>query len=303
MSLPSLTKTWQFNVNNAQTAQGTALLDNRTALLAIKNAMIGFGTQPWTVVSSSNSVTANSSDNWTVPTSLVWQSNGVSHSWIVLKQAGIGTNFQILLSCTSGSSTGQILTIRYSPSVGFTGGTSTTDPTASDSVLMLNNASWGGVSADVAMRWSVMQSTDGQCTRVMTFSSGSLGAFWAFEKFANPTAGTPGASNTGWVSLTTTLAGTTVQNSITATTAVSYESVANISIASEISGAYDIFPIGVTCTATVGARGRLGTLQDIWFTSSGTATGDTMPSSGTTGQFVIINNVLLPWNNGSFNLS
>ena len=42
MALPTLSKTWQFNVNNQTTAQGSVLADCRKTLRAIKNAMIGF---------------------------------------------------------------------------------------------------------------------------------------------------------------------------------------------------------------------------------------------------------------------
>lgn len=315
MALPSLTKTWQFNVNNAQTAQGSAIADNRTALLAIKNALIGFGTSPWTVVSSSNSVTASAADNWSTISNIVWANNGSAHSWIVLKQTGIGSNAQLLISCVPGSVSGANLKIQFSPTVGFSGGTNTTDPTASDSIVSsINGNSWTSVTTDAALRWSVMQSTDGQCTVVFIFSGGTLQTFWYVSKFANATTGTPGGTNNGFLytfaGVAPTLAGVTYQNSIAASCSLSGESVANIGIASEVSGAWDIFPIAVAGT-TVGARGRLGTLQDIWVGSSGVAVGDTYPATGSPlAQFVQISNanvltggIVLPWNNGAVNLT
>lgn len=308
-----MTKTWQFNVNNAQAAQGTPLADNKMQLLAIKNALIGFGTQPWTVVSSSNSVTASNADNWSTVANLVWNSPGSAHSWIVLKQTGIGSNFQVLIACDVASATGASGSIKISPSTGFTGGTTTANPTAADSFNLINVASFLTLSADAALRWSVMQSTDGQCTRIFGFSGGSLLYYGMFEKGANATGGTPGATNSGWghwIVSAPSFAGTTSQNGINAATVPSYESTANISIASEVDGAWDIFPVGIACTATVGARGRLFTLQDVWFSSSGIAAGDTFPATGSpTSQFIVIAGtaaigaVVLPWNNGAFNLT
>lgn len=310
MALPSLTKTWQFNVNNAQTAQGTALADNRLALFNIKTAMIGFGTQPWTVVSSSDSTASGNTDKWVAATNLVWNTAGSAHSWIVLKQTGIGSNAQLLISCSASSGSGLNATIKFSPSVGFTGGTTTADPTATDAITFINGVAWTTINTDVALRWSVMQSTDGQCTRVFVFSGGTLTSFWMIEKFANATGGTPGASNTGWgfattlLSVVNTFNGQTNQNGTTAATIISYESASNIAIASEVSGAWDMFPIGIVCTATAGCRGKLGTIQDAWFGSSGIALGDTYPATGSPlAQFVQFGLLILPWNNGAVNLT
>jgi len=133
-----------------------------------------------------------------------------------------------------------------------------------------------------------------------------------FQKGGNATGGTPGATNSGfghWTNQSTSaLGGFTVQNAISATTVLSYEATANLTIASEVDGLWDIFPIGQTCTATVGARGRLFTLQDIWVSSSSLAVGDSAPTSGTTGQFVCAQGnasqtIWVPWNTGAFNLS
>jgi hypothetical protein len=73
-------------------------------------------------------------------------------------------------------------------------------------------------------------------------------------------------------------------------------------IANELSGEWPLWPISIDCS-TVGARGRLGTLVDIWMGSSAVASGDSYPATGTTGQFAQFNNLVIPWNGGAVNLS
>ncbi len=318
MALPSLTKTWQFNANNAQGALGSASLNNRTLFVALKNAMKGFGTNPWTVVYSCDSVTAGTAGDGVdriVTAANVVASTAGARSWIVLKQTGIGSNYQLLITFDVTNGNTAFADITYSPSAGYTGGTTTTNPTATDqSTNMTPSQAWSGISTDVACRWTVMQSTDGQCTRWLVFAAGTQRVFAMFEKGANPTTGTPGATNSGWATYTnqigSTLAGQTIQNAIQTTTVVSYETAAaNIGIASEVSGVWDIFPFGATSSATVGARGRLFTIQDAWLTSPNLAVGDSFPATGTTNQFIVCGGsaalftVVLPWNAGAINLS
>src|SRR5947209_5087453 len=104
-ALPAPSLTWQQSLNNVQLASGTALTDHRTILLGIKNALIGFGTNPCTVKGSCHSTVAglDAVDRWSAIANLVWAAAASAHSWIVLEQGGIytsgGSKTQILLSC------------------------------------------------------------------------------------------------------------------------------------------------------------------------------------------------------------
>lgn len=313
MALPVLSKTWQFNVNNAQAALGSSGLDNRSLMLAYKNAMIGFGTNPWTVKYSCSSTVAGTAgdgvDRWATVANVVNANSGVAHSWIVLAQTGLSSTFQVCIDYNNGTAAASSASIIFSAAAGFTGGTTTARPTATDEQAVLSNAAWINNNADAAFRWHAMQSTDGQCTRIFSFIAGAIQNVLIFEKFTNATGGSPGATNGGALNIFLTLAnfnnmGTwTRQNGTNVNTSMAYESVSNLSIASEVSGAFDIFPMACTSTTTVGTRGRLGTFQDIWIGSSGVATGDSYPASGTTGQFVQVGQIIMPWNTTAFLLT
>lgn len=204
-------------------------------------------------------------------------------------------------SCNQASASGNNITVVISPSAGFTGGTTLTRPTATDEIILISNAVYG-VGTDVATRWSVLQSTDGQCTRVWVANSGSIQFFWAFEKPVNTTTGWSNPS----VSFVTgasppLLNGQAKFGATTATVAMGVESIAATTVANEIDGSWPMVPIGLS-SSTVGARGRHGTLQDIWWGSTNVTTGDTYPNDATN-QFVQIGNIILPWNGGGVNLT
>lgn len=321
MALPTLVKTWQHNVNNAIVAQGSTAADNKAWLLAVKNAMIGFGTAPWTVFYSCNSVTAGTAgdgvDRWTTVANLVNAAG--AHSWIVLKQTGIASNFQVCIdynSAAAGANTGAIV---VSQNAGFTGGSTTARPTATDETVLIS-AQWCALSSDLATRWSVMQSTDGQLTRMLLCAGGNPVAYWSFEVPANSTTGwtnpfiaTIAVSSGNIAASSIAGIGSTITKMKSGSTLgnVSYMSEGTSSslaitdgtigsIANEISSEWAMYAISIY-GSTVGIRGRHGSLQDIWFGSNAIATGDVYPASGNL--FIQAGNLILPWNGGAFNLS
>ena len=72
MALPTLEKTWQFNVNQAIATTGVVNTDAQNLLFRIKQTLIGFSSNPWTVVRSSNSVTTGASDLWVAASNLIF---------------------------------------------------------------------------------------------------------------------------------------------------------------------------------------------------------------------------------------
>ena len=315
MALPTLSKTWQFNVNNQTTAQGTALADCRKTLRGIKDAMIGFATNPWTVRYSCDSVTAGTAgdgvDRWSADTNLVWANAGTAHSWIVLRQTGIGTTYELLISCEN--STPSNLTLLTSIS-GFSGGSKTARPTATDELTIASSGQWisGG---DVSNRWSVMQSTDGQCTRILVGYSGIFATLIVLDKPNNPTTGwsTPnfsalyfanGGLNTNTTGVITTIVPLARSRigSTNGSVSLTIEGIGNNfstdttigNIANEVDSSWDMWPLGIACI-TSGARGRHGSLFDLWAVSTVRASGDMIPADGSN-QFAVFGNFVLPWN-------
>lgn len=315
MALPTLSKTWQFNVNNQTTAQGSVLADCRKTLRAIKNAMIGFATNPWTVRYSCDSVTAGTAgdgvDRWSADTKLVWANAGTAHSWIVLRQTGIGTTYELLISCEN--ATPSNLTILTSIS-GFSGGSTTARPTATDELTVASSLQWIAGS-DVSNRWSVMQSTDGQCTRILVGYSGIFATLIVLDKPNNPTTGwtTPNFSalysnGSGLTTVTTGIFSTGAPSarsrigSVNGSVSLTIEGIGNNfatdttigNIANEVDSSWDMWPLGIACI-TSGARGRHGSLFDLWAISTVRASGDMIPADGSN-QFAVFGNFVLPWN-------
>lgn len=193
MPLPTLEKTWQHSVNQTVTAQGTTLNTQRRSLRTIKNLMIGFATNPWTVRGSSNSTAAgmDSVDRWSADSDLVGNTAGSAHSWIVLRQTGIGSTSEICIDLQSTANS--LLVTVFQSNTGFSGGSTTARPTAGDEIaISTTNSHWGGTlgSADQNVIVNVQQSTDGNCTRVFTFYQNFCTGFWIIDK--------PKAPRTGW---------------------------------------------------------------------------------------------------------
>lgn len=332
MSLPTLAKTWQFDLNQVITAQGTPLATNQKLLFTLKNNLEAF-TNGWSCLGSSNSsVATNMSspdnvDRWASASNLVWGANtSIAHSWIVLKQTNIATNFQILIDLGQTSASGNEIYVSISPLAGYTGGTTTTRPTATDEIVLTssNNLNWGTASSsDVQLVLHVMQSTDGQCTRVAVFFNNICHIAWIFDKVLNPVSGwtipffayatdaatqnTPiltygnfyssnvssgNIKGKGPVTSAMTLFFTSESYNDNSTT--NYALGSSINAPNDIDGNYPFFPIGLASKST-GNRGRHGQVFDLWWGTVGANSGDQYPgdASKTFGQ---IGNLIFPWN-------
>lgn len=147
MVLPALSKNWQFDVNALLPSSGSHLLDCQRLILKLKTSLLSFASYPWTVTLSCDGVTVGAAgeDLWVEPGDLVWQTAdfGTNRSWCVLRQE---TGLELLLECRNSTSggIGKALRIVLSPSVGFTGGSLTSRPTAADEVVLADGTSSGG---------------------------------------------------------------------------------------------------------------------------------------------------------------
>ncbi len=327
MALPTPVKTWQVDPNNAVTYITSASATAQRLMLGIKNALIGFGTLPWTVSGSSNSVAAgmDAVDRWTLSTNLVWTflGSGAARSWIVLRQTGIGATFEICIHLlrSSTDSNNFLYVEMVASQVGFSGGSTTARPTAADEVIFNDLAGsapgtgglWGSSStASVGYHYHVMQSTDGQCTRVVINqdNDGDCSGFMLFDKPKNPVTGWSDpyvvlgiGNSTGSVmthAVVNDLAKAYGRGSGTMSMYLTCEGTVSSMITEQqtVVNAFDaswpMAPMGLY-SATASHIGRHGELFDIWYGSTTRVNGDQYPDSGTTYQFTQFDDIILPW--------
>lgn len=331
MALPVLSKTWQYNTNISITQGNSSPQGYCSQLLfELKEALIGFGSNPWVVVASSNASVANSNDNWAAWTDVRHENPGTAHSWIVLKQAGVATNFQICFDPIRNSG-GNLSVVRtyVSENAGFTGGTTTNRPTATDEIDTWNHPSTGQpewtdriLPSSVPGWLHVMQSTDGEITRFLYYSASVNYVFgniekpkdvqsgwtipWIFTFSTSEYSGTDYKPTYGYLNdlceLTPCRAGgvTSAHCYYTAEGCISSTLAEQQSFTAPLdSSSYGMYPIGLWCL-DVGAQGRLGALTDIWWASVATSDGDYYPAD-LSKQFVQVYDLVLPWNGGTMN--
>lgn len=332
MALPTLVKTWEFNPNVGITATGTALGTNRLILKTLidrlttatgwvnnVNASITPSNLP-TVSYSCDGTTAGTPgdavNRWTDPTKIVFANPGTAHSWIVLRFPKIQTGFEVLISCENFSTNGVQLTCYYSPTNGFTGGTVTARPTATDERVFLSNAGWGGAgNTDGNVRLQFFKSSDGESFKVVFLNSSVCNGYLHFEK--------PVAFHSGWgkpgtvawfgagsitnmltnVNLNTnpnffTTSGAsgsgTMQCGITMPYFASNTVNALFTGANELSLNYPFLPASISSNS-VGAKGVHGYFNDLWWGLVSVANGSTFPTTGTQHQFVQFGVLVFPW--------
>lgn len=319
MPLPAYTKTWQYSRNNTTAAQGSALATNRRTMRSLVNLLLGFATSPWTERYSCDGTTAGTAgdgvNRWSVDANLVWGTG--AHSWQVIRQTGLATNAELCIDLNSaGSGT---ITLVYSQSAGFTGGTTTARPTATDEIVLLSGASWGVSTSDVQTRYSAMQSTDGQCTRIIMCMAGVVSAVYVIDKPTNTTTGWTNpnfclayASSTS-VSPTIANLDTLGRSKILGTTATmqmlcegtaSGAAIANSTwgnLPNDIDGSWPMFPVGIASTTAL-TKGRHATLQDLYWGSQAIAVGEGYPADGTN-RWIQVGGLLLPWGDDSTGLN
>lgn len=316
MAAPVKTKTWQYNVDNLQAALGTVALDNSSLIYALKNALQGFGSSPWVcdyscLTTGNVGTKGDGTDRLTSAAAIVWNTAGSAHSWIVLKQ---GT-FELCFDFSNNTGTRNVMTIVVSWGAGFTGGSATARPTATDEKTIITNGNWLVSTTDLAMRWSIQMATDGTSTRLFVFAGGSqiLGAF--FDQMTQLTTG----NTNPWVAFWSSGAGYSVGSlsgvifplfpaSVQALASLTCEATisgtalySNQIIANETDGTWPAWPLGLYVSGTVGARGKQGNLQDIWFGSTSATTGDSYPLANA--DFLQVGGCIIPWNQGPFHTS
>lgn len=130
-TLPNPTLSWSAPVHGTVTQQASSTLTNKTLKLACKNALVAHGGP---ISQSCDGTTAGTPgdnvDRIASTTEIVGNTPGNAHSWWV---HNFGTRGQVLFDNDSTSDGGGAPgSVYWSPSGGFTGGSTTARPTAAD---------------------------------------------------------------------------------------------------------------------------------------------------------------------------
>lgn len=329
---PSFQKTWQFNVNQLVDAETTASLQAASTMLTYLNSWLGFPLNPWTMRRCCDSVTVKTDGTnlFTDKTKFVGAAAGTAHSWFVVRNPS-GQEVCVDFSSASGA----YLAGEYvSASAGFTGGTTTNRPTATDERQLRGSTAspsqWlaGTAGVNVRLRVHVMHSTDGLSTvSFVTYQQVAL-SMLQFGRVAEPVSGWSapvmalwaGTQSTG--SLTSTFAqtwtnfrdfqlhvadGPSGQMDIRVTPKIgassngqTYSSTKDSLIAisanreSGYSGRWGLRSFGYF-SRTSGMIGRHGKAVDKWFTASGLPGGTVFNASDGVRSLAVIGNWVLPW--------
>jgi hypothetical protein len=282
--------------------------DNQDYIFKLKQFLIGFATNPWTVWGSSDSVNYSGGgvDYWVDSSDLIWGSG--AHSWIVLQQAGIGTNFSICFDLLYTSY--QNWTLVVSPVAGFTGGSASSRPTASDEVVLVSNSYHGGQTSAFTGKLHVCQANDGSCTRWVLNRGGDCSAFGIFDKPKSPFTGwlnpsifgfkgsiSGGACSISQWNDTANLKSRVSTNFSLYMTCEGWQASigSDLGVADEDSGDWPVMPIGLA-SETPGYRGHFkGSIYDLWWGPTALNTADTFPENSSR-QFVVFDDLIFPWN-------
>jgi len=323
MALPTKVKTWQIDTNN-RIVSAAELPWYQALMFALKESLIGFASNPWTVVASSDGATANNAgtDLWVDSGDLVWSTG--NHSWIVLENVS-GSMLAIAFDISSTSN--QDAQILFSPSGGFlaanggTDGTIAARPTATDEFDAIAGtdalASWHNqVSAPIDSVFHVWHSNDGTVTYIAGFTSNVVHTFVALGSINNPVTGHTTPYLGSWVSsngiaaitsmaslndnqrMRSSQGGVVFNMYLTcpgAATSMVPEFVGS-AVAEELSGELFFYETGMVCGSDVGYRGPKGSLYDVyWGQYQLAANGDTYPNNASTREWVQVGALVLPW--------
>lgn len=316
MALPTPDKLWNFDVNIALPSLGSATADGRRFIRKLKTKILGGGA--WAVKRSSNAVAVANSDLWSSDASVVRGSSGSPHSWIVLQRTDITLELLLDVNCDSAYDYGTVVVSR----TGFTGGTISNRPAATDEVYVVGTASsYASWHAAGNSTFSVVlhsfNSTDGQVQRIVAVKANVTVLFIDLSTLKNPPSGLVTPFVVGWVPTAPTF--NTINNTggggegryfglhaslpIRAYLATEGYTVAGTAsaigtlqiIQNELSAAWSMTPAAVVGYSP-GTKGRHGNLYDLWFGEINKTNSTTYPDDASR-QFIQFGYLILPWAN------
>jgi hypothetical protein len=316
VALPTPDKLWNFDVNVALPSLGSADADGRRFIRKLKTKILGGGA--WTVKRSSNAAAVANSDLWSSDASVIYGSSGSPHSWIVLQRTDVA--FELLLDVNHGSvyNYGTVVISRS----GFTGGTVSNRPTATDAVYVIgtatNYAAWHAAgSAAFSSVLHCFNSADGQVQRIVALKANVTVLFIDLSTLKNPPSGWATPFVVGWVPSAPTFSainnsgggsegryfgfhGTLPIQAYLATEGYTVAGTASAIgalqiIQNELSAAWSMTPVAVVGYSP-GTKGRHGNLYDLWFGEINKTNSTTYPADASR-QFIQFSYLILPWAN------
>lgn len=318
MALPTPEKTWQF-AHVAPAPSGTTTLDEQNIIYQMKEALKAFGTLPWVCAGSNDGVTAamDGVDRINTPTKFTFTGT-VGASWIVLEAPD---GLQMLLYGANGGSFSLAFYTKFSRSAGFTGGTTTSIPTATDEdQTTAGNGhdlfNWSGFPTGVQVACHIMHSTDGEETRMffciqgycdawigvgVAGQPGSLwnGRWYGHGPFTNANLATSQWTwNVGqnWIKAQTPGGSFGYLNALKDMSQQTniYEA---FTVPNEISGEVPLWPLGLYGNPTyiTGLRGQAGYLKDWWLTVNSINAGDGFPGDASKQFMSFGSGIVVPW--------
>ncbi len=187
-------RNWTNYQNQVPADQSTLEKQAQSILWAVKDKLVTAG---WTVTQSSDSVTADGTDNWTTSANLVWGTG--AHSWVVLKSpnnfpsTGENTYFAIDLA----NANKYQVSLRLA-TADWTGGTTSSIGTGTNAVSWANqqflkstlaNAKWHlHVSSEGDVVWYVSRDSAGYAAfgyMAVACTDTQSGDDWPIYEFAN----------------------------------------------------------------------------------------------------------------------
>lgn len=311
--LPTLRKAWQQRVVPVP-AESTAANQAAATFVALKNTWRQFN-QPWLVVGSSDSVTAalDGVDRILTKANVVNNAAGV-HSWWV------GKNAAGVYICVDFNTSGKHLaTVVMSPSAGFTGGTTSARPTATDEVVAISQADWlAGAAAVGDFSMVVIHAVDGRNTHSFVACNGVLLSEWIIGEVSDVVAGwtlphvamvggSQGIADTR-LHLTTRQTDNSrfvsrgpsgsMPNRLMLPASYGNFLTIRMTAASPVSGRWLVVPCGVL-SLQAGMTGRHGMLTDVWRGSDAGSTGRLFRDAA--GPFFIqLGGWVVPWDGSAW---
>jgi hypothetical protein len=341
MTEPTRTKTWTkysawIQDGDGPTPQAGQTSDRSAArliLYLIKTQMLAAG---WTVVRSCGYYDAGSglawnygaADHWPNAAAVRWKEASNKFGWIVLKNTNLhagGNGFQVMFALDAGVTLTYRMTMHTSIEGGFTGGSDTAYPTATDAIVIYDDASdaWysttGAGQPQCPLALNIWYSSDGQSFRVWGAGQILLNQVnevmyslhpMMFERLVNapPWLDKPVLAGVmRWRRVSMATPGSTAsyertlffgcEGVVKCPVVLAAEGISNgllinhtASQIPDMGGRWAVYPVSVISMSAL-VTGVVGTLADFWMVPDALASGDYFPGDGSR-ELAVIQNVL-----------
>lgn len=310
----ALDQQWQFDVNRRVYFASTVAETVKRQFIIIKDRLKAFANGVTCKGSSdASSAGMDGSDRLTDYTKVT--ASASNHSWIVLEWVG---GMQVCFDFSVANA--YQMTITMSPAAGFTGGSISARPTATDQVTILSAANWT-INGSVSLMLHILHSADGKSTRLFMSRKGGVANVWIFGDVADaasswttPKIGYVDSASTYDVTAYSRLFSTTArivargpsgsmslfvsQPSIRITSSsltngsMIADAVTHQAVSHYLTGGWPIGQMGLWST-TSGMKGKMGRLSDVWLSSPALPGGHVLESGDV--RIAKLGDIVVPW--------